>query len=740
VRMRWYFSFFLISGFCSLVYEVVWLRLSMAEFGVTTAMVSIVLSMFMAGLGLGSWGAGVLARRLRRGAATSALRLYALAELLVGISALLVPHLLRWGHTLLLRMDRGVAWQSSAYYLIAGVWVALTLVPWCTCMGATFPLLMAVIRQTSEAGSERSFSYLYVANVLGALLGTTVSAFFLIEMLGFRGTLHLTSTFNGILAASAFLISLAALPSGGLKTVIAERKRHATLYGLPQSIVPWMLFTTGLVSMGMEVVWIRQFTPYLGNVVYAFACILALYLLATFFGSCDYRWWIPSHQLGESAWSWTLVGLLALIPLAGADPLLPIRIGSSELAGVRLAAIVPFCGLVGFLTPMLVDSWSSGDPDRAGQAYAVNVLGSIFGPLVAGFWLLPWLGERWAVVALSAPLFALGALTALRQAREQVAQHGSYFIPKMRYGLVALAAILVTIMSHDYAGKFPEREIRRDDTATVVATGTGFDRELLVNGIGMTRLTPITKMMAHMPLASMRRPPRNGLVICFGMGTTFRSMLSWGIPTTAVDLVPSVPKLFGYFHADAPQLLRSPLARIVVDDGRRYLDGSALSYDVIVVDPPPPPAAPGSSLLYSREFYALVRKHLAPDGILQIWYPAAEGDAATSASVAKALQQSFLHVRAFRSFANFGILYLASMEPIPLVSGSALASRLPPAAAADIVEWGPAATAEGQFNQILAREVSVEKIIAEDPDVPVLEDDQPINEYYLLRRWFNYYR
>lgn len=52
MKSRWFFLFFLISGFCSLVYEVIWLRLSMAKFGVTTPMVSIVLSVFMAGLGL----------------------------------------------------------------------------------------------------------------------------------------------------------------------------------------------------------------------------------------------------------------------------------------------------------------------------------------------------------------------------------------------------------------------------------------------------------------------------------------------------------------------------------------------------------------------------------------------------------------------------------------------------------------------------------------------------------------
>ena len=63
-HLHWYFGFFLVSGFCGLVYEVVWVRLAMASFGVTTALVSIVISMFMAGLGLGSWGAGVLARRI----------------------------------------------------------------------------------------------------------------------------------------------------------------------------------------------------------------------------------------------------------------------------------------------------------------------------------------------------------------------------------------------------------------------------------------------------------------------------------------------------------------------------------------------------------------------------------------------------------------------------------------------------------------------------------------------------
>lgn len=93
------FVFFLISGFCSLLYEVVWLRLAMAQFGVTTPLTSIVISSFMAGLGIGSWAAGKVVQR-RILSPGSALRLYGLSELLIGIAAVVVPHEMLWGRLL----------------------------------------------------------------------------------------------------------------------------------------------------------------------------------------------------------------------------------------------------------------------------------------------------------------------------------------------------------------------------------------------------------------------------------------------------------------------------------------------------------------------------------------------------------------------------------------------------------------------------------------------------------------
>ena len=136
---RWLFGLFLVSGFCSLVLEVVWLRLAMARFGVTTALTSIVLSVFMGGLALGSWLAGRLSRRLSSRPPSLALRLYAGAEIALALAATAVPWLLDWGRSVLLGATARAEWGSAAYHAGAGLFVAAALLPFCACMGATFP-------------------------------------------------------------------------------------------------------------------------------------------------------------------------------------------------------------------------------------------------------------------------------------------------------------------------------------------------------------------------------------------------------------------------------------------------------------------------------------------------------------------------------------------------------------------------------------------------------------------------
>ena len=715
--MAWYFVFFFVSGFCGILYEIVWLRLSMAQFGVTSALVSIVVSMFMAGLGLGSWASGRLIRRNGVHAGALGLRLYALAELLIGISALAVPLQLQWGRTLL---EKTQLPSSGTYYLASGLWIAVTLIPWCACMGATIPLAMESIKTSFRSESSSSFSYLYLANVVGATFGA-VLPLLLIELYGFHRTLTIGSALNGALAVSAFMLSRRLTSGRKSNASAASALAEVSAVQVRRSWRPLaLLFATGLTSMGLEVVWIRQFTPYLGTMVYAFAAILALYLLSTLAGSKIYRVWNKRNP-DEPALIWLGLGFCAFLSLAAGDPEFRILPLLRPVLG-----IAPLSMVLGFLTPMLVDRWSEGDPDRAGTAYAVNVAGCILGPLLSGFLLLPFISEHWVICIFAFPWVALGLsyqfLSNIPKTRQQ---------SWVAYALVALALQLAWVC-RDYESQFEDRKVLRDSTATIIATVGDHGKQMLVNGVGITSLTPITKMMAHLPMASLDHPPQNALTICFGMGTTFRSLLSWGVPTTAVELVPSVPRMFSYYHSDGDRLLQSPWAHVVIDDGRRFLERSTEQFDVIAIDPPPPIEAAGSSMLYSKEFYAILSQRLRQDGILEQWLP--EGDPIVRSAVARALSESFPYVRVFQYYPTWGFQFLAGKQPIPRRTGAELVQRMPAAAVRDIIEWPFEPSAERELDFVLKRETSLSGIIASDPDAVAMQDDRPVNEYVLLRK------
>ena len=83
-----------------------------------------------------------------------------------------------------------------------------------------------------------------------------------------------------LIAVAALLLSSRQSPATSEKTLAPSVSEFRSDPG-----ILLFLFLTGLSSMGMELVWVRQFTPFLGNVVYAFAGILGVYLTSTFRGS-----------------------------------------------------------------------------------------------------------------------------------------------------------------------------------------------------------------------------------------------------------------------------------------------------------------------------------------------------------------------------------------------------------------------------------------------------------------------
>jgi len=142
--------------------------------------------------------------------------------------------------------------------------------------------------------------------------------------------------------------------------------------------------------------------------------------------------------------------------------------------------------------------------------------------------------------------------------------------------------------------------------------------------------------------------------------------------------------------------------------------------------------AAGSSLLFSREFYALAKRHLNPGGVVQMWYP--DGEGPTRQAVVRAMVESFPHVRAYPSVDGWGLHLLGSMDPIPDLTGAQLAARMPRAAQADLVEWPVPITPAAYLDRVTSHAFAVPRLLNADPGVEVT-DDRPYNEYYLLRQW-----
>jgi len=316
------------------------------------------------------------------------------------------------------------------------------------------------------------------------------------------------------------------------------------------------------------------FTFVLSTTVYAFAAVLTTYLMATWLGSLLYRRHLAR---GSTIATTNLLGFLcpfALLPVVLVDPRL------QHSSTLTLASIVPLCAALGYMTPKLIDEYSRGRPADAGRSYGWNIAGGILGPLIAAYLLLPLIGVQIALVILAAPFIGLYVWSAGRNLSRIPLQ----IILVSTIGLLGVS-ILISRGFEDDAFHDGPRQVRRDHVATVIAGGRDMNKRLLVNGVGITSLIPITKVMAHLPLA-LNGHAQSGLVICFGMGTTTRAMLSWGIETTAVDLVPSVPELFGFFFADASSVQSDPRMHMVIDDGRRFLLRTNRRFDVITIDPP----------------------------------------------------------------------------------------------------------------------------------------------------------
>lgn len=352
--------------------------------------------------------------------------------------------------------------------------------------------------------------------------------------------------------------------------------------------------------------------------------------------------------------------------------------------------IIPTAFLSGGVFPLATRVIDPQSRDAAGsliaRAYSWNTVGARTGSLLAGF-VIAVLFDFFQAIYLLAVFYGLTAFIAVIFILKSNWASLPYRFPVAAVGLLSLIVIFFGMIEVSESERFVKRFNKHNESFEGVSHQPGLQGVtsvvrrgnetlgslLLVNGTGMTLKVTDTKMMAHLPMM-LHKNPENTLVICFGMGTTYRSAVSYGKRVTVVELVEEVFDAFGYFYADYRPLRSYPQGRMINNDGRNFLQLTRERFDVITVDPPPPIDAAGVNHLYSKDFIDLARSRLNPGGIMAHWipYPAAEAgvdDWFTFNMLVDTFVSAFPHVSSVPGWHEVGLHLLGSNEPIEVSSG-----------------------------------------------------------------------
>jgi len=257
---------FFFSGFSSLIYQIVWQRVLSLYYGVGAISITLIISVYMFGLGIGALFGGLLAEKIK-----NKMTLYFAVELLIGCFGLISLPLLGF----LGRHTAGSSYLISAVYMLAFLSLPTLL------MGITLPLLTKIFNPLIH-NFLRTVSLLYFINTIGAAIGTVFSSYVLISLFGLDIAVYFAVVVNFILAALIFLARY--LPTG------RKEKQY-----LPQSqdgrdvilgrMAYLLVFITGFLAIGYEIVWLRVVGVLVKASPYAFSSVLSVYLFGIAIGS-----------------------------------------------------------------------------------------------------------------------------------------------------------------------------------------------------------------------------------------------------------------------------------------------------------------------------------------------------------------------------------------------------------------------------------------------------------------------
>lgn len=760
------------ANLVSLAAQVIWVRKITLLFGATAGVFASVLAVVLAGLASGAaWGG--------RRAAAEARPERLLAILLVVLGALCAASLplLDAARSLFLMLaPEGLAPAARAAVRIPVV--ALVLLPPTFAIGAILPLATQLYHRVSAAGAVAS---LYAADTLGAASGAVIGGFVLVPRFGLSVSTWLLGA--GALGLAAFLwrnapppvpVTASAPPVGRKKSgkagAAAAPETRELSPGARRAVLA-SFFLTGGAALLLETGWNRFFYLLNGTSIYSLSTVLAGFLTGIGLGSALVR-----RRLERGGDVAILVAFLqAMVALGGIlvfrarelfeRTYLAIYEATAGAAAFHLKVYLAVFALVALATlamganfPAVVRLLAPRRDEEArtlGGVYFVNTAGAVAGALAGEFLILPRFGfdGLLATVTLiyvgsAALFFSLAPPKARRYAALPV-------------GATALAAVLLTppLRAYEppwnalyYSGLRQGTYSKYRDlnsAHTVVFRRQGFygqvtvtrtPTELYLKHNGKTDASTNANdsfaqyLLGHVPLLLHPKPERV-VNIGLGGGITLGAITAHPEPReiVQVELDPLVVEATRTWFADANHhALDDPRVRLVVDDGRSFIERETDQYDVIISEPPNIWVS-GVSGLFTVEFYQAVKARLKPGGLLCQWLPLFELEEKDFATALATMGTQFKYLAAWTNGSVVGIV--ASNDPLPLQGPHRAAAQLPPIVAMDLQSAGVAPwMAESFLSQPDLDAAVIARLQSEAPEIN--RDDRPVLEFHSARNLF----
>lgn len=619
--LPWLYALFFVSGFPALIYQLVWQRSLFAIYGVNIESVTVVITAFMLGLGLGSLFGGWLSKK------SGIPRLLVFGAVELGIAA--------FGAASLQIFHWVALYTAGTSVLKAGLLsFILVLIP-TVLMGSTLPLLVAhIVERSGNVG--RSVGTLYFVNTLGSAAACFAAGLILMRTLGQAGSVHMAAAINACVGLSVLLLhvrpqkkhreSLNPRPLAEHTTATVPMDEY-----LPFSIGMVVAALSGFVALGYEILWYRVLSFLTGGVARALALLLGTYLAGIALGAfASERLCRMQRRTGLRRFV-----LATGVFVVGANilgylvvPFMAYKVQQYTVHDAFLL-IAAATACLGATFPLLCHISIASDSDSGAKLsflYMSNIIGSATGSFIIGFILMDiWPLSRIAVV-LALLGIGLGLLV--------VIQCGNIDAKEVTAALMVCLLVVMAIVGSSgrlfanvyeklqYKGgwtrvpRFSHVVETKSGVITVSADGKIFGGGIY-DGVFNTDLIHDSNLIIRpFALSAFHPAPRQVLMIGLSSGSWAQVIANHPQVErlTIVEINPGYLRLIPQYP-EVASLLKNPKVEIVIDDGRRWLlRNPDKKFDAIVMNTTYHWRDHTSNLL-SIEFLQLIRKHLNPGGI-----------------------------------------------------------------------------------------------------------------------------